>query len=344
MADRANRCALRRSAYPGTDIGPGHPPAVVGVGSGWNNPFMVRSIIERERELAELGAAAREAASGNGSIVLIEGEAGIGKSSLVDSIRSVLPAEARLLLGYCDDLATPRVLGPLRDMREQVGTSLTAALDSGDRGRVLDAIRAELDWADHPTVMVVEDVHWADEATLDVLRFLVRRIGSLPAVLVLTYRDDELTHDHPLRQLLGLASRAPRVRRLRLSRLSMNAVRQLGSGTPLDPQRVYDMTSGNPFLVAEVVASGSVRGVPPSIAEAVRARLADLDEATRDAVEQLAVIPSTVERWLVESVVRGGLAALADAEERGVLGISPSRVSFRHELTRRAVVDSLPAA
>ena len=305
---------------------------------------MVRSILEREQELAELGVAAREAASGTGSIVLIEGEAGIGKSSLVNSIRSVLPAEARLLLGYCDDLATPRVLGPLRDMRDQVGTSLTAALDSGDRGRVLDAIRAELDWADHPTVMVVEDVHWADEATLDVLRFLVRRIGSLPAVLVLTYRDDELTHDHPLRQLLGLASRAPRVRRLRLARLSMNAVRQLGSGTPLDPQRVYDMTSGNPFLVAEVVASGSVRGVPPSIAEAVRARLADLDEATRDAVEQLAVIPSTVERWLVESVVRGGLAALADAEERGVLGISPSRVSFRHELTRRAVVDSLPAA
>jgi DNA-binding CsgD family transcriptional regulator/tetratricopeptide (TPR) repeat protein len=305
---------------------------------------MVRSILEREQELAELGVAAREAASGSGSIVLIEGEAGIGKSSLVSSIRSVLPAEARLLLGYCDDLATPRVLGPLRDMRDQVGTPLAAALDSGDRGRVLDAIRAELDWADHPTVMVVEDVHWADEATLDVLRFLVRRIGSLPAVLVLTYRDDELTHDHPLRQLLGLASRAPRVRRLRLSRLSMNAVRQLGSGTPLDPQRVYDMTSGNPFLVAEVVASGSVRGVPPSIAEAVRARLADLDEATRDAVEQLAVVPSTVERWLVESVVRGGLAALADAEQRGVLGISPSRVSFRHELTRRAVVDSLPAA
>ena len=84
--------------------------------------------------------------------------------------------------------------------------------------------------------------------------------------------------------------------------------------------------------------------MPPSIAEAVRARLGDLDGATRSAVEQLAVVPSTVERWLVESVVRGGLAALADAEQRGVLGISPSRVAFRHELTRRAVVDSMPAA
>src|SRR5262252_9172355 len=273
---------------------------------------MVRSILEREQELAELGAAAREATSGNGSIVLIEGEAGIGKSSLVNSIRSVLPAEARLLLGYCDDLATPRVLGPLRDMRDQVGTSLTAALDSGDRGRVLDALRAELDWADHPTVLVVEDVHWADEATLDVLRFLVRRISSLPAVLVLTYRDDELTQDHPLRQLLGLISRTtPRVRRLHPARLSLDAVRQLGSATTLDPARVYEMTSGNPFLVAEVLASGSVGEVPPSIAEAVRARLGDLDEPTREAVEQLAVVPSAVERWLVESVIRGGLAALA---------------------------------
>ncbi len=304
---------------------------------------MGRSILEREQELAELGVAAREAKAGNGSIVLIEGEAGIGKSSLVDAIRSVLPAEGRLLLGYCDDLATPRVLGPLRDLRDSVGTALTAALDSGDRSRVHDALRAELDWAEHPTVLVIEDVHWADEATLDVLRFLVRRIGPLPAVLVLTYRDDELIRDHPLRQLLGLASQAPRVRRLRLARLSVDAVRRLGSSTPLDPERVHAMTSGNPFLVAEVFASGEVGRVPPSIAEAVVARLGNLDPATRDAVEQLAVIPSHVERWLVEAVVPGGLAALAAAEQRGVLTISPRRVTFRHELTRRAVADSLSA-
>jgi hypothetical protein len=304
---------------------------------------MSRSILEREHELAELGVAAREAKAGHGSIVLIEGEAGIGKSSLVDSIRSVLPAEGRLLLGYCDDLATARVLGPLRDLRDSVGTALTAALDSGDRSRVLEALRAELDWPDHPTVLVIEDVHWADEATLDVLRFLIRRIAALPAVLVLTYRDDELTWDHPLRQLLGLASQAPRVSRLRLERLSIDAVRRLGSATPLNPDRVHAMTSGNPFLVAEVFASGDMGGVPPSIAEAVVARLGNLDGVTRDAVEQLAVIPSHVERWLVEAVIPGGLGALAGAEQRGVLTISPSRVMFRHELTRRAVADSLPA-
>jgi DNA-binding CsgD family transcriptional regulator/tetratricopeptide (TPR) repeat protein len=299
-------------------------------------------MLERERELAELALAAGEAQAGEGSIVLIEGEAGIGKSSLVDSIRSVLPAEGRLLLGWCDDLATPRVLGPLRDLREHVGTALTAALDAGDPGRVGEALRSELDWAGHPTVLVIEDVHWADEATLDVLRYLVRRVEALPAVLVLTYRD-EITPDHPLRSLLGLVSRAPRVRRLHPARLSLEAVRHLGTTVPVDAERVYGLTSGNPFLVAEVLASGDLGRVPPSIAAAVGSRLSTLDGPTRGAVEVLSVVPSAAERWLVEAVVPGGLAGLDAAEQRGVLTVSPTRVAFRHDLTRRAVADSLPA-
>jgi DNA-binding CsgD family transcriptional regulator len=208
---------------------------------------------------------------------------------------------------------------------------------------VIDALRAELDWPEHPTVLVVEDVHWADEATLDVLRFLVRRISSLPVVLVLTYRDDEVTRDHPLQRLLGLASGTPRLRRLRLARLSPAAVRRMGAGSGLDTDQVFEVTSGNPFFVAEVLASGDLGGVPATIADAVRARLADLDGPTLDALEQLAVVPSTVERWLVEAVVPGGLAALSAAERGGVLTVHPDRVAFRHELVRRAVLDSMPA-
>jgi DNA-binding CsgD family transcriptional regulator/tetratricopeptide (TPR) repeat protein/energy-coupling factor transporter ATP-binding protein EcfA2 len=302
------------------------------------------TIIERERELAALAAAAEEAMAGDGSVVLIAGEAGIGKSSLVNALGSVLPQETRILVGYCDDLATPRVLGPLRDLMGDVGRALTQALESGDRGRVSDSLRAELDWPEHPTVLVVEDAHWADEATLDVLRFLVRRIASLPAVLVITYRDVELTRNHPLQQLLGLASGTPRLRRLRPARLSAEAVRRLGAHTDLDTAQVFSVTSGNPFFVAEVLASGDVGGVPRSVAEAVDARLADLDGPTRDAVEQLAVIPSAAERWLVEAVVPGGLASLAAAEQRGVLTVSPTRVGFPHELARRAVVDAMPTA
>ncbi|TCO49297.1 anaphase-promoting complex subunit 5 [Kribbella antiqua] len=301
-------------------------------------------MLERERELAELAAAAEEARAGDGSVVLIAGEAGIGKSSLVHALKSVLPSETRLLVGYCDDLATPRVLGPLRDLIGSVGGVLTRALESGDRNAVSDALRAELDRPDEPTVLVVEDLHWADEATLDVLRFLVRRIASLPAVLVLSYRDVEITRDHPLQHLLGLASSTPRLRRLRPARLSASAVRRLGAHTGMDADRVFAVTAGNPFFVTEIFASGDLDGVPPTVAEAVAARLADLDASTRDALEQLAVIPSTAERWLVEAVVPDGLASLAAAERIGVLVVSPSGVSFTHELARRAVTDSMPAA
>jgi DNA-binding CsgD family transcriptional regulator/tetratricopeptide (TPR) repeat protein len=302
------------------------------------------TILEREHELEALAAAAEEARAGDGSVVLIAGEAGIGKSALVDALGSVLPDGTRLLVGYCDDLATPRVLGPLRDLTGGVGGALTNALESGDRSRVSDALRAELDRPEQPTVLVVEDVHWADEATLDVLRFLVRRIASLPAVLVITYRDVAVTRDHPLQHLLGLASGTPRLRRLRPARLSADAVRRLGAHSGMDADRVYAVTSGNPFFVTEVLASGDIGGVPHTVAEAVGARLAGLDTPTRDAVEQLAVVPSAAERWLVETIVRGGLASLAAAERRGVLTVSPTRVAFSHELARRAVVDSMPAA
>ena len=163
-------------------------------------------------------------------------------------------------------------------------------------------------------------------------------------MLVLTYRDDEVTRDHPLQQVLGMTSAAPRLRRLQLARLSAEAVRQLGAATAMDADEVFAVTSGNPFFVSEVLASGDFGGVPPTIAEAVLARLSDLDAPTRDALEQLAVVPSAAERWLVEAVVPGGLAALAAAEQRRVLNVLPSRVAFRHELARRAIVDSMPAA
>src|SRR4051794_5987873 len=112
---------------------------------------MDSTILERDEELAALAQAARQAGDGAGSVVLISGEAGIGKSSLIEAIRGVLPAEGRFLVGYCDDLATPRVLGPLRDLAGSVGTTLTHALQTGDRSTVLDALRDELAWAHHPT-------------------------------------------------------------------------------------------------------------------------------------------------------------------------------------------------
>ncbi|MET7692861.1 AAA family ATPase [Streptomyces sp. NPDC005483] len=330
---------------------------------------MDRGILEREPELARLASAAREAADGAGSVVLVFGEAGIGKSSLVRALPDHLPDGTRILVGECDDLATRRPLGPFRDLIGSVGGELAGAVaEGGDRHRVHEALLEELRGA----VLVVEDVHWADEASLDALRFLVRRTERLPALLVLTYRDDELSREHPLRHLLGQVSRAPRVHRLPLARLSLDAVRTLSAGR-VDPAQVYAVTNGNPFFVSEIVAAGGTGEVPPTVVDAVLARLRGLPGATVDALEQLAVVPSAVERPLVDALLTGGVLAapehggplaaevaapaadrrrpltdgvsvLAAAEQRGLLTVTPERVAFRHELIRRAVADSLPAA
>ena len=313
---------------------------------------MRRGILERDAELSALAHAAREAADRHGSVVLIMGEAGIGKSSLVEALRSHLPAEGRMLVGYCDDLATPRTLGPFRDLVGSVGTELSRAVtDGSQRDRVLTALRTELTWPDHPTVLVIEDVHWADDATLDALRYLIRRIADLPAVLVLTYRDDELNRGHPLHGLLGQASRSDHVRRLPLRRLSQQAVRQLSAGSPVDTNDLFALTSGNPFFVHELLASAQGERVPPTIADAVLARVRSLDPSTQDVLEQLAVVPSALDRWLVDALVPGSgpggegtVAALAAAEERGLLSVSPRKIAFRHELTRRTIADAVPAA
>lgn len=304
-------------------------------------------ILEREFELVRLAAAAQGAADGAGSVVLVFGEAGIGKSSLVKAMPERLPAETRVLVGECDDLATRRPLGPFRDLVGSVGSELArAVMEGGDRNRVYEALLDELARTPHPAVLVVEDVHWADEASLDALRFLVRRIERLPALLVLTYRDDEVSSGHPLRHLLGQVSRAQRVHRLPLARLSLAAVRTLSEAgrLDLDPAKVYQVTSGNPFFVAEVVAAGGTGAVPPTVVDAVLARLRGLDAATVAALEQLAVVPSAVERPLIDALLADGVAGLTAAEQRGLLAVAPERVAFRHDLIRRAVADSLPAA
>jgi DNA-binding CsgD family transcriptional regulator/tetratricopeptide (TPR) repeat protein len=307
-----------------------------------------RGILEREDELSVLTGAVRAAARGRGSVVLVMGEAGIGKSSLVEALRPHLPAEGRMFVGYCDDLATPRTLGPFRDLVGSVGTEFSVAVtDGSDRDRVLTALRTELDWAEHPTVLVIEDIHWADDATLDALRYLIRRIADLPTVLVLTYRDDELDREHALHGLLGQASRSDHVLHLPLRRLSPEAVRQLSADSTVDAADLFSLTSGNPFLVQELLASAQGERVPRTIVDAVLARVRQLDPPVQDMLEQLAVIPSTLDRWLVDALVPGSVpraAALAAAEQRGLLTVSTRRISFRHELTRRAIEGSLPSA
>src|SRR4051794_16746090 len=158
------------------------------------------TLLEREGDLAALTNATADAARGSGVVVLVHGEPGVGKTSLVRAFLGQLTPDTRTFVGACDDLITPRALGPFRDAVRWRGGPLADAINrDGDRDQVFNAVLEELSHPRDVTVLVVEDVHWADDATLDVLQLVVRRIDTLRAVVVLTYREDEIRDDHPLR-------------------------------------------------------------------------------------------------------------------------------------------------
>src|SRR5687768_4596496 len=161
-------------------------------------------LLERDQPLQALAGARTRAAAGAGSIALVSGEAGIGKTSLVARFTDSLGADAEVEYGRCDSLFTPRVLGPAHDIAARRGGALAERLESGaSRAAIFAAFLADVRRARPGSVVVFEDVHWADEATLDLIKYLGRRIGETRTLLVLTYRDDELSARHPLRLVLG---------------------------------------------------------------------------------------------------------------------------------------------
>jgi DNA-binding CsgD family transcriptional regulator/tetratricopeptide (TPR) repeat protein len=299
---------------------------------------MGNALLERDDELRVLRSALDHAATGAGSVVLLSGEAGIGKTSVLRVLLSAAGGRVRVLAGACDDLLTPRTLGPILDAARAIGGPLSSALAGGEREAVFTALLAEL--SREPTVLVIEDAHWADEATLDVLRYVGRRVEGLPAMLVVTYRDDEVGRDHPLQRVLGGLT-GDAVYRLPLPRLSRSAVASLAGGTAMTSAELYRLTNGNPFFVSEVVAANG-QDVPLTVVDAVLARVRQLDAATQSALEVLAVVPSRVELPLARALL-DDLTVIAPAERLGVLEVRADAVSFRHELARRAVESAVPA-
>jgi DNA-binding CsgD family transcriptional regulator/tetratricopeptide (TPR) repeat protein len=301
---------------------------------------VVTTLLERDGDLGVLREAVGDAADRRGSVVLVVGEAGIGKSTLVRAWSAGPGAEARVLLGYCDDFLTSRTLGPFHDVARSVGGALAEAVQRADTAEVLDLLLEALDDPLRATVLILEDLHWADEATLDVIRYVGRRIGGLPAVLAMTFRDDEVGPDHPLTGVLG-ALPSSHVRRIRPHPLSHGAIATLTEGTDLDPSEILRRTGGNPFFVTEVVHSGS--GVPASVSDSVLARLSALPAASRGAVELLSVLPRPATPSELEDLL-DDVGVLAAAEERRILTAEYGTVRFRHELTRQAVLTSLPSS
>ncbi|HEU4513403.1 MAG TPA: AAA family ATPase [Nocardioidaceae bacterium] len=296
-------------------------------------------LLEREPHLAVLRAAYSEAVAGRGSVVLVEGEPGIGKTSLVSCFAQTLGGEARVLCGGCDDLSIPRPFAPLVDLTGEVSTALADELRGGSRpDEVRLLMLAELSGPE-PTVLVLEDLHWADAATLDLVTVVGRRIAAMPALLVLTYRGGEVAADHPLWRALAALSR-DRCRQLTLAPLSREAVAVLVGG---EVDRVFAMTGGNPFLVAELAASEG-DALPLSVSNAVLGRAARLPEASRRLLELVSMVPSQVAPALLDRLVPGWADAAEEPERRQLLSVGPRQVRFRHELVRAAIRSSVPVA
>lgn len=301
--------------------------------------------LERDAVLAAIHAVVGDATRGHGSTVLVTGEAGIGKTSVVRAFHDgVADRTTAVLRGSCDDLFAARPLGPLREAARSVPAGpLAAALAEPTTTGVAEAVVAELAarGRGRSSVLVIEDVHWADEGTLDVLAYLVRRISALPAVLLLTFRDDESApRDHPMHRVLAALIGQP-VRRFALEPLSAEAVRSLASGTGWDAESLLDLTGGNPFFVSETLTGPPRDEVPQTVSDAVLARIARLPADTADALERLSVIPTYVDFATAAVLLQDRLDRLEPAEERGVVQVRPDGVTFRHELARRAVEHNL---
>jgi DNA-binding CsgD family transcriptional regulator len=301
----------------------------------------VGDLLERAALLDEMGRLLAETSTA-GRVVLVAGEAGIGKSALVRRFAELHAGEARFLYGACDPLLTPRALGPLHDLGRDMGGRLAELLAAGSpREQLFAALLDELDQRSRRQVVVIEDAHWADEATLDLLLFLGRRMGRTRTLLIVTYRDDELGVDHPLRAVVG---RLPPevVRRIPPRPLSEAAVAELATRAGRPAAWLATLTGGNPLLVTEVLAAGDA-GVPMTVRDLVLARFGGLPVEAQDAVRLVAVVPTRTELWLLEEALGPGLAAVDPGVAAGLLVAGSDVVRFRHELLRRAVEGSLSA-
>jgi DNA-binding CsgD family transcriptional regulator len=302
------------------------------------------TLLERDALLARLRASLATARRGRGQLVMVSGEAGIGKTALVDAFEAQLPRGTRVLRGACDPVVPARPFAPISDMANQLGDGLRSALEAADRDRVFARFLAILRGQGSGSVFIFEDLHWADSGTLDLLRVVARRLAEAPVLIIGTYRGHEIDGEHPLRQALGDIPPGL-VSDLWVPPLTVVAVASLAAGTGIDAASLHEATGGNPFFVTEVIASGG-KALPSTIRDAVGARFARLSPEAQHVLRAAAVLGSRVEPHLIAAVTEaaGAAAGLREALAREMLLDYGDVVGFRHELARRAVLDAVTPA
>jgi DNA-binding CsgD family transcriptional regulator/tetratricopeptide (TPR) repeat protein len=321
------------------------------------------NLVERDLQLETLGSYLDEAAAGHGRLVFVSGEPGIGKSALVEAVTESAADRARVAVAYCDGSATPSPLAPLRELlrvlppgvwpegevhQTGAGSSMWLASQGPSRqdmfARLLAALR-DASGADEPRpyLLVFEDGHWADQATLDLLLFIARRVHTCRALVLVTYRDEDLDGSAGLRQLIGEAASATGSRRLAVPPLSHQAVAAIVAGDERwrtaregDVARLYEITQGNAFYVTEVL-SGGIDAIPEQCRDAILARVANLSPEAVQTLEIVALAGPRAEVDVLEELLSDGLPALDEALARGLLVEAHGVITFRHELERLVV-------
>ncbi len=294
-------------------------------------------LLERDDPLDALRQAMVDAEHSSGRAILVSGEPGIGKTALVTHFASLEASHARVLIGICDNLITKRPLSAFRDITQQISQAPFETADSPQGfGDFVDLLIQNLRMASRPTLMIIEDAHWADEATVDVLTVLARRISGLPVVLIITLRPGELDAEHPLSIALDSMQRTP-MRHVELAPLSRKAVEQLAGP---QTEHIFHLSGGNPFFVTELLVHGT-DPAPPSLANVVLSRTIRLGKCSRELLELVSVVPGRLAIAVVERLHPEWDDALEAAQRAQLLNSDADYVWFRHELTRNAIHDSI---
>jgi DNA-binding CsgD family transcriptional regulator len=308
------------------------------VGTGVFEPYPGPvGLLEREHELGVLLTAIAAATAGQGTGVAVCGDSGTGKSTLLAAAVESAGA-ARVLRGPCDPLSTPRPLGPFRDIAPELGLGRLHRDEDVPLAQLCEEIFDAL--GNEPTLLVVEDLHWVDAASAEVLRFLARRLDSVPVALLMSYRLHEIGAGHVARPLLGDLARLEGLDTIHLRPLSVSAVGDLVSGTTLDPERVHEVTGGNPFFVTEVVKDPDMP-LPSSVRDAVLARTAEVSPEDFEVLQLVAAAPDRLDDRVLPAL-EVDLPTLRRLDTTGLLTRTRGGLAFRHELARQAVESTVP--
>jgi len=300
-------------------------------------------IVEREQQLSFLEQRVERAHVGRGSLILLSGEAGIGKSSLVDAFSQRIESLG-CIWGLCDPLFTPQPLGPVYEIAAALNQETKELVEqSATSAQLFPAILSALKSKPGVTVLIIEDLHWADYATLDFIKYIGRRVSILNIVLIVSFRDDEINNDHPLNAVLGDLPSRPTFR-LKLEPLSLSGIEKLNRDQNYSPEELLKITGGNPFFLTELLATKKTNqiSIPTSVQDAITARLSRLVEAERNFLEFISAIPGHVRiKFHCRDYPNADTLAMA-CVARGILILEANgTIRFRHEIARLATQSSV---